>query len=267
MGFTVSAASKAITSAANPLVKEILRLHDKQGRAETGLFIIEGRRELNVAVRNGLEIVKFLYNTAKSDFFVNLGKKLGEKIEVSGKVLERISYRGETEGFVAVAKMPERNLNAFRLPPHPLIVVLDKLEKPGNIGAILRTAEAAGVDAVLLCDEVGDLYNPNLIRASLGAIFSLPVFCVSADEAINWLNSHKIKIIIASPYAERTYFDCDFTGFAAIVIGSEADGVSGIWTQNAADSVLIPMSGAVDSLNASVSAAVLIYEALRQRRN
>jgi TrmH family RNA methyltransferase len=263
----VSAGNKKLTSPANPLVKEVLRLYDKRRRVETGLFLIEGQRELSSAARHGVEIIKFLYTPQKYSFSVNLGGKIGEKIEVSGKVLERISYRGETEGFVAVAKMPERNLNAFKLPPHPLIVVLDKLEKPGNIGAILRTAEAAGVDAVLLCAEAGDLYNPNLIRASLGAIFSLPVFCIPANEAINWLNSHKIKIIIASPYAERIHFDCDFTGFAAIVIGSEADGVSEIWTQNAANSVLIPMSGAVDSLNASVSAAVLIYEALRQRRN
>ncbi|MDR1324160.1 MAG: RNA methyltransferase [Candidatus Margulisbacteria bacterium] len=263
----MSAADKTLASVANPLVKEVLRLHDKQGRLETGLFLIEGQRELDIAVRHGVEIVQFLYNPEKYSFSVNLGQNFAEKIKVSGKVLERISYRGDTEGFVAVAKARQKDLRGFNLPDNPLIVVLDKLEKPGNIGAILRTAAAAGVDAVLLSDAVGDLYNPNLIRASLGTIFSLPVFTVSANEVLNWLNLHKIKTIIASPYAKKTHFAYDFSAPAALIIGSEADGVSEIWTKNAADSVLIPMSGAVDSLNASVSAAVLIYEALRQRRN
>ncbi|GBR73038.1 tRNA G18 (ribose-2'-O)-methylase SpoU [Candidatus Termititenax aidoneus] len=262
----MSAADKTLTSIANPLVKEVLRLHGKQGRLETGLFLIEGRRELDIAAQRGVEIVRFLYNPEKCSFSVNLGQNFGEKIKVSNRVLERISYRGSTEGFIAVAKARQKDLRAFKLPASPLIVVLDKLEKPGNIGAILRTAAAAGIDAVLLSDTPGDLYNPNLIRASLGAIFSLPVFNVSANEALNWLNSHKIKIITASPYAKKTHFDYDFSASAALIIGSEADGVSEIWAKNAADSVLIPMSSAVDSLNASVSVAVLIYEALRQRR-
>ncbi|MDR1452979.1 MAG: RNA methyltransferase [Candidatus Margulisbacteria bacterium] len=265
--FTVSAADKTITSVANPLVKEILRLHDKRGRAETGLFIIEGQRELDIAARNSASIIKILYNPQKCDFFVNLSVKIDEKIKVSDRILERVSYRGAVEGFVAVAKMPERKLSDLKLPSDPLIVVLDKLEKPGNIGAILRTAEAAGVDAILVCDEIGDLYNPNLIRASLGAVFSLPVFCTAAADALIWLNARKIKTVLASPQAQKVCFDSDLSVPLALVIGSEAAGVSDIWLKNAADSVIIPMSGAVDSLNASVSAAVLIYEALRQRKH
>ncbi|GBR76658.1 tRNA G18 (ribose-2'-O)-methylase SpoU [Candidatus Termititenax persephonae] len=231
--------------AADLNIKKILSLHEKNDREEAGLFLIEGRREIDLAVKNGVNIVQIL-----------------DSSNTSAKNLARISYRGE---IVAVAEIPRRDSKNLVLPPDPLVVVLDRLEKPGNIGAILRTAEAAGVNAVLVCGGGGDLCNPNLIRASLGAVFSIPVFCLTDVEAINWLDSRKIPIIVASPYAQKTYFTHDFKRSSAVIIGSEADGVSEIWSKKAAASVAIPMRGAVDSLNASVSAATLIYEALRQR--
>ena len=234
-------------SADNLSIKKILSLHEKSGRLENGLFLIEGQREIDLAVRNGIKIVQIL-----------------DSSNTSAKNLERISYRGE---IIAIAKIPKRSLADWTVPPNPLIVVLDKLEKPGNIGAILRTADAVGADAVLVCDEIGDLYNPNLIRASLGAVFTRPVFSLSAGEAIKWLKKNKIKIAAADPYAQQAHWQYDWSGGQALVIGSEADGLSAVWQENADASVLIPMSGEVDSLNASVSAAVLLYEAKRRRND
>ncbi|MDR1997731.1 MAG: RNA methyltransferase [Candidatus Margulisbacteria bacterium] len=254
-----------ITSTANPLVKEFLDLHDKKGRQAAGSFLLEGRRELELAVKHGVRITRVLYT---GGHFAGLSARFSpqtELIEVSPHILEKVSYRGGTEGFVAAARIPERRLADWRPPEEPFIVVLDQLEKPGNIGAVLRTAAAAGTAAVLVCGGSGDLYNPNLIRASLGALFILPVFALDSLEAVEWLRRHKIKIVTASPYARQPHWQYAWPGAQAVVLGSEKDGVSGLWSEQAAASVLIPMSGGVDSLNVSVSAAVLIYEAARQR--
>ncbi|MDR2431793.1 MAG: RNA methyltransferase [Candidatus Margulisbacteria bacterium] len=253
-----------LDSARNPLIRSTLKLHDKKGRIDAGCFLIEGRRELDLAVKHGVELKKILYCP---DIISDVEKYPGEKTAVSAQILAKISYRGGTEGFVAVAQTPRLDLMAWPAPPEPLIVVLDKLEKPGNIGAVLRTACAAAVDAVFVCDSAGDPYNPNLIRASLGAVFALPVFWLSAAETLRWLAARKIKIAAASPYARQTHWQHGWTGAQAVVIGNEAAGLTEIWQKSADARILIPMSGGVDSLNASVSAAVLIYEAARQRRS
>jgi len=257
-------AVKVLSSTANPLIKTTLKLHDKKGRSASGTFLLEGRRELALALQHGIKILRIFYVPEMAE---NLPDTPAEKVAVTPPVLAKISYRGETEGFVAVAEIRQRSLADWTVPENPLLVVLDKLEKPGNIGAVLRTADAAGADAVLVCDELGDLYNPNLIRASLGAVFTRPVFSLSAGTALEWLKKNKIKITAASPYARQTHWQYDWSGRQALIIGSEADGLSAVWQENADASVLIPMSGEVDSLNASVSAAVLLYEAKRRRNN
>ena len=253
--------ARPISSLANPLIKAVRALHEKKGRLDACSFLIEGRRELDIALSHRIKLRQIFYCP---DIWPEARDYPGDKLAVSLPLLEKISYRGGTEGFVAVARIPEKNLTDWSVPPEPLIVVLDKLEKPGNIGAVLRTAEAAGVDAALICDSSGDLYNPNLIRSSLGAVFSLPVFCLTAVQAAAWLSRHNIAVAAASPRARDTYWQHDWTGARALVIGSEKDGLSGVWAGYT--EVLIPMSGEVDSLNASVSAALLIYEAARQRR-
>lgn len=221
------------------------KLHKKSAREETGLFLIEGHREIELAKKNGVEIIRAF-----------------DSSNTPAKIMERISYCGEV---VAVAKAVKRNLQDFELPPNPLIVVLDDLEKPGNIGAIIRTADAAGVSAVFVCGRGSDLGNPNLIRASLGALFCVPVFAVTAEDAASFLERHSIPVVTASPDAVKYYYEHDFSKAVSIVIGSEADGVSEFWQQKAAESLSIPMTGEVNSLNASVSAAVLIYEAVKGR--
>lgn len=257
----MSAARPVLASTANPLIKKILKLHDKKGRIAAGAFLLEGRREFDLALKHNIEILQIF---CLSEKIADLPECSAEKVIVAPKVLAKISYRGETEGFVAVAKTPQYKLDNFQLPEKPLLLITDALEKPGNVGAVLRTADAAGITAVLICDN-DDLYNPNLIRASLGAIFTLPVFTLTSAAALQWLKKNKIKIAVASPEARQPHWQYDWSGAQAIVIGSEADGLSDIWQENADDTLLIPMSGEVDSLNASVSAAVLMYEAKRQR--
>ena len=186
--------------------------------------------------------------------------------EVSRAVYDKIAYRGGTEGLIATVRCRERRLEDLTLPPHPLIVVLEAVEKPGNLGAILRSADAARADAVLVCDPLTDLYNPNLIRASLGACFTVPTVAVPSAEAIAWLRAHGIRILTAQLQDSVPYYDTDMRGGTALVMGTEATGLTEPWRAAADAHIRIPMLGTVDSLNVSVSTAILLFEAVRQRR-
>lgn len=254
-----------LTSINNQNIKAALRLYEKKERDKTGLFLIEGLAELNLALQNKLEFLKVFYAEEMLDEQAKkiLAKIDGEKIAVSPQVFERLAYRGTVNGILAVVKQPEPKDQ--KLPRNGLVLVLEKMEKPGNIGAILRTAEAAGVSAVFLCDAITDLYNPNIVRASLGAVFSLPIFCLNNAETYTWLKNNNFKIIASTPAADRNYYEVKMDGSVALLVGSEKDGLSEFWLENAAEKVLIPMQGQINSLNASVSAALLIYEAVRQR--
>lgn len=253
-----------ITSTANKHIKEIMALHEKKERVTSGFFLIEGQRELQLAVKNNYEIVEIIY-CAEVLKDKNIIEHSNLKTAVTAKVFAKIAYRENADGFIAVARQKEQTLAKIILKDTPLVLVLEKIEKPGNIGAVLRTADAAGVDLVIICDAVTDLYNPNIVRASLGAVFTLPIVALANQKALNWLQNKSFAIITTTPSAKQNYFDVNMTGATAIVIGSEKEGVSDFWLENAKAKSLIPMTGAVNSLNASVSAAIVVYEAVRQR--
>ena len=190
----------------------------------------------------------------------------GPKVfQVSRNVYEKIAYRGSTEGIIAEMKYRERRLEDIKLSENPLVIVLESVEKPGNLGAVLRSADAAGADAVIICDPLTDLYNPNLIRASIGAIFSRQVAAASSEETISWLKKNNIQILTAQLQDSSLYYDTPMTGPTAIVMGTESTGLTDIWREAADKHIRIPMLGALDSLNVSVSAAILLFEAVRQR--
>jgi TrmH family RNA methyltransferase len=185
--------------------------------------------------------------------------------EVTKEVYEKMAYRGSTEGVMAVVKSKERRLEDLQLSENPLIVVVERVEKPGNLGAILRSADAAGADAVVVCDALTDLWNPNLIRSSIGAVFTVPCVVCSSEECIAYLKEHGIQILTAQLQDSRLYYDTDMRCGTAIVMGTEATGLTEVWRQAADAHIRIPMLGQLDSLNVSVSAAILLFEAVRQR--
>jgi TrmH family RNA methyltransferase len=275
-----------ITSGQNPKVKELLALQEKsRERAERGLFVVEGRREFRQCLDAGFipdtvficpDIFgsgKFNHDTfgsgeaGKGPAFDPEGLlKTGCKVcMVSKEVYAKIAYRGGTEGIVAEIRYRERTLKDIVLGENPLVMVLESVEKPGNLGAVLRSADAAGADAVVVCDPRTDLYNPNLIRASLGAIFSRQVAAASSEETIAWLKANGIRILTAQLQDSVLYYDTPMQGPTALVMGTESTGLTNLWRDAADAHIRIPMLGSLDSLNVSVSAAILLFEALRQR--
>jgi RNA methyltransferase, TrmH family len=260
-----------ITSPKNPRIRELIDLQKPRHRKESGLIIIEGLKEAKMAVSAGVEIHSVFFckeliqdiNTLPFKFNPNAGY---EMTEVSKAVYAKIAYRENSSGFILTATRPERKLQDLRLSEKPLVIVLENVEKPGNLGAVLRTADAAGVDAVLVCDSQTDLYNPNVIRASLGCIFSVPVVSCSSTEARQWMEVNGIKAFVTSLEASRPYTECDFKSASAIVMGSEDRGVSEYWKKHSFQNMIIPMQGRVDSMNISVSSAIIVFEALRQRK-
>ena len=254
-----------ITSPSNPKVKRLLALQQKSSeRRERGLFVVEGRRELQHCIDAGFAVDTLFVCPALLSSAPETGAKV---FEVSEEVYAKIAMREGTEGVVAEVRMPERRLEDLALPEKPLVMVLERVEKPGNLGAVLRSADAAGADAVLVCDPLTDLWNPNLIRASIGAAFTVPTVACSTEEAIAFLQARGIRILTAQLQDSSLYYDCDMTVGTALVMGTESTGLTGQWRQAADAHIRIPMLGALDSLNVSVSAAILLFEAVRQRRN
>lgn len=258
-----------ITSAQNPKIKHLLALQEKSSlRREEGLFVVEGRREFSHALEAGFiprtvfccpEIAGEISPPGRDDNSLLT-------IEVPPALYGKIALRGTTEGIVAEMYRRSFGLSDLRLGKNPLIVVLESVEKPGNLGAVLRSADAAGADAVIVADPLTDLYNPNLIRASLGAVFTVPTVACSGAEAIDFLKKSGIQILTAQLQDSAPYYDVDMTRGTAIVMGTESTGLSDLWRLSATSHILIPMLGRLDSLNVSVSAAILLYEAVRQRR-
>ena len=254
-----------IVSAQNPKIKDLLALQDKPRlRREKALFTVEGQRELSHCMEAGYEAdTVFVCPEIAGDFRAPQGAKV---FEVSRTVYEKIACRGGTEGVVAEVKARPHSLEDLPQRDNPLIVVLEGVEKPGNLGAVLRSADAAGADAVIICDPLTDIYNPNLIRASIGAVFTVPVAVCTSEEAIAYLKERGIKIHTAQLQDSREYYDTPMTGPVAIVMGTEATGLTSVWREAADSHIRIPMLGRLDSLNVSVSAAILLYEAVRQRK-
>jgi TrmH family RNA methyltransferase len=265
--------SKIITSLQNPLIKNIVLLSEKaRERRQQGLFVAEGLIELSMAFSSGLQAEQLLFDpqvtpTTAIDALLQAAMVApSEIIEVNRTVMEKIAYRANVPNAVGVFLQPKKHLEYLELPLDPLLLILETVEKPGNLGAILRTADAAGVDAVILCDAQTDWYNPNVIRASLGAVFTLPVFTVPAPEALTWLRQNGIEVFVTHLEASYPYDQCNFNQPAAIVMGTEADGITDFWVEVADQRVIIPMYGQVDSMNVSVSTGILLFEAVRQRR-
>lgn len=261
-----------ITSLQNPRVKEVTALQSSSSlRREKGLFVVEGLREVERCVESGFRLRSVFYCPSVCRHVPTPSE--GVRIfEVSEAVYGKMAYRGGTEGILAVVygNAGDRSLEALDRvlsddTSAPLIVVVESVEKPGNLGAMLRTADASGVSAVLVCDPHTDLYNPNLIRASLGGVFTRNIAVCSSEEAIAWLKARSISILTAQLQDSELYYDTDMTRPTALVFGTEADGLTDIWRRAADAHIRIPMLGRIDSLNVSASMAVLCYEALRQR--
>ncbi len=267
--------TEQITSFQNPKVKNLLQLQEKSSvRREQGLFVVEGRRELEHCIEAGYKVRTVFWcpeiagteagNDVLESSFSGLSREsLG--IEVPAALYRKMAYREGTEGIIAEVEAKHLSLNDLNLPENPLIVVLESVEKPGNLGAVLRSADAAGASAVIVCDPLTDLYNPNLIRASIGAVFTVPVVAVSSEEAIAFLKGRGIAILTAQLQDSSLYYDTDMRRGVAIVMGTESTGLTDAWRQAADAHIRIPMLGRLDSLNVSVSAAILLFEAVRQR--
>jgi TrmH family RNA methyltransferase len=261
-----------ITSAANPRLKAALRLRGRRERDKKGLTLIDGVRETARALAGGGQLREAFYS---SQYCIDeecrelLARLAGAGVEVhelGPDAFSRLAYGDRLDGIVAVADTPLHRLAELPLPANPLIAVIEGIEKPGNLGAILRTADGAGIDAVIVAEPGTDLFNPNVIRASLGTIFSVPVAVASSGDVLTWLAERGIAIVAARVQGAVDYSEADYSGPTAIALGSEARGLSDAWAELAAVSVHVPMLGVADSLNVSATAAVLFYEALRQRR-
>ena len=253
-----------ISSTQNPKIKHLLALQQKSSlRRKEGLFVVEGQRELSHCLGAGYEAesIFMLEHADLGELHIAGGC---ETYEVTSNVYSRIAYRESTEGVIAIMKAKQRRLEEL-YNNGSLYVVIEGVEKPGNIGAILRSADAAGVDAVIVCDPLTDLYNPNLIRSSIGAVFTVPTIACTSEECIAFLKEHHIQILTAQLQDSSPYYATDMRCPTAIVMGTEATGLTQIWREAADAHIRIPMLGRLDSLNVSVSAAILMFEAVRQR--
>ena len=259
---------KQITSVQNPYIKSLIQLQEKAKiRKQTGTFLIEGKREIELALKGNyeLETVLFLPEIISEKELNNIvASSAVEKIEISKDVYQKLAYRDSTEGIIAVAKSKSLQLSDLKLKENPLILVLESIEKPGNIGAMLRTADAANIDAVIIAKK-SDVYNPNNIRSSVGCVFTNQIAVCTTDEAIAFLKENNISIYSATLQNSNEYHKENYTFATALVVGTEATGVSQTFRDNSTQNIIIPMQGEIDSMNVSVAAAILLFEAKRQR--
>lgn len=256
-----------ISSTHNPKIKSLLALEKPRERRKQQLFVIEGKKEIGLALEAGYKIgnLFFCEDIISLDELNSL--RVSEKflIRVTKEVFDKIAIRENSGGVIAVAEMKPHKLNQITLSKNPLVLVLESVEKPGNLGAILRTADAAGIDAVIICDPQTDFYNPNVIRSSIGCVFSVPVASASSEETIHWLQEKNISIYCTYLKASHHYHLMDYTKPSAIVMGTEASGLSDIWVTKSTANIIIPMGGKIDSMNVSTATAVVVFEAKRQR--
>ncbi|MBN1338178.1 MAG: RNA methyltransferase [Bacteroidales bacterium] len=261
-----------ITSTKNPGIRNLIRLQKNRNRKKEMLFVVEGMREILMALEAGFMVNSLFFcpdlsGEALPEPLHTVLSKHEKVFEISQEVFRVIAYRENREGLIAVFRADNRGLSTISLQPQSMVVVLETVEKPGNLGAIVRTAEAAGCDALLVCNPQTDIYNPNVIRSSLGCIFRMPVVACSNEEALEWLRNNDFRITATWLEACKSIFSADMLGNIAVVMGSEADGISDFWIQNSDVKVIIPMYGRVNSLNVSAATAMVIYECLRQRNS
>lgn len=260
-----------ITSLHNQRVKDAARLRDRRQRERQGRILIDGARELSRAIEAGVELLEafvcepLCHTDEARRVLSQLAATRADVLHVSPQVFQKLAFGQRAEGLLAVARTPRRSLAELVLPDEPLVAVVEAVEKPGNLGAVLRSADAAGVSAVVATGHGTDLYNPNVIRASLGTVFTLPACAAATTEVLAWLRERGFAIFAARPDAKQIYTEVCYTGRTAIVLGAEAAGLSNAWRSNDVTAIKLPMRGRADSLNISAAAAVLFYEALRQR--
>lgn len=258
----------SITSHKNPLIKEIVLLQEKsRHRNKSRKFIIEGVRELKIALSANYTLEKLLFcpDIIEASSLKDLKKEI-ETVAISKSIYDKIAYRGSTEGVMAIAVQKDHKLiSGISLPDKPLILIAEGIEKPGNLGALLRTADATQIDALILTNPKCDFYNPNCIRSSVGCAFSLPVYETTNEECLAFLKTLNLNIYVSSLQDSVHYLEQDYTSSCAIVVGTESTGLSSFWKENATTRIKIPMNGQIDSLNVSVATAVMLYEVKRQR--
>ena len=260
----------AIESPHNPAIRAAIALRERRNRVESGLTLVDGARECRRAIDAGTVVetaftcTSILHSPEALRAMSALRARSIEPVEVSERAFAKLAFGDRAEGIVLVVRVPSTRLDDLRVGAAPLLLVTEDVEKPGNLGAIIRTADAAGCDAVIAIDGT-DLFNPNVIRASTGMVFSMPLAAAAADEAISWLRQHDTRIVAARVGAECAYTDADLRGPLALVLGSEAAGLSNAWRGPDVEGVRLPMLGVADSLNVSATAAILAFEARRQR--
>jgi RNA methyltransferase, TrmH family len=256
-----------ITSTQNPKIKSLLLLEKPRERKKQSVFVVEGKKEVMYAVEAGYQIQNIFFCEEIISVQTLLELKLSDRllIPVSREVFDKIAVRETTGGMIAIAEQKAHRLEDIKLSKNPLLLVLESVEKPGNLGAILRTADAAGVDAVVICDPQTDFYNPNVIRSSVGCVFTKQIASATSEETIQWLKKNDVNIFCTYLQASKPYYETDFKAPSAIIMGTEATGLSDSWVNNATSNIIIPMQGVIDSMNVSTAAAVVIFEALRQR--
>jgi RNA methyltransferase, TrmH family len=259
---------KQITSVQNSYIKSLVQLQEKAKiRKQTGTFLVEGQREIELAIKGGyeLETILICHELGQLSEHLNIQKSSLQIIEISKDVYQKLAYRDTTEGILAVLKTKSLALSNLKLSKNPLILVGESIEKPGNVGAILRTADAANVDAVILANPKSDVYNPNIVRSSVGCLFTRQIAVGTTEEVIAYLKSHNINIYSATLQDATEYHTQNFTMPTALVVGTEATGLSEKWRSESYKNIIIPMQGVIDSMNVSVAAAILLFEAKRQR--
>lgn len=256
-----------ITSHQNPKIKHVLSLEKPRDRNQERQFVIEGVREVTLAQQHGFRIISLFFcpDIISRQAVLGIVNDSRLLLPVERSVFSKIAYRESTEGVVAVAEQKNHTLDTLRLSAAPLVLVLEGVEKPGNLGAILRTADAAHIDAVIVCDPKTDLYNPNVVRSSVGCIFTMQTAVATPDEAMQWLKREQIHAFVTDLTGAVPYHTVDFTLPSAIVMGTESTGISQGWREFSTARIIIPMRGAIDSLNVSNAAAIIVFEAARQR--
>ncbi|HOX83031.1 MAG TPA: RNA methyltransferase [Chryseolinea sp.] len=256
-----------ISSTQNPKIKSLLLLEKPRERKKHSVFVVEGKKEVTYAVEAGYTIqnIFFCEEIVSTQAVIELKVNDRLLIPVSREVFDKIAVRESSGGMIAVAEQKSHRLDTIELSKNPLVLVLESVEKPGNLGGILRTADAAGVDAVIICDPQTDFYNPNVIRSSVGCVFTKQIASATTEETIGWLKKKNINIFCTYLQASKPYYETDFIAPSAIIMGTEATGLSDNWVKNATSNIIIPMQGVIDSMNVSTAAAVVIFEALRQR--
>lgn len=263
--------SEKITSLQNPRVKQLVKLRDRRSRDESGVFLVEGYRENLRALEKGIKPQEFYFSP---DWFLGenepaliaRAETAGARLfELSKEAFAKVCYRERPDGLLAVVPQWKQTLEDLKLPAEPLLLIVESIEKPGNLGTILRGADAAGCHAVIVCDPVTDVFNPNVVRASTGVLFSVPLVVAEGGPVQAWLKKHGIRAVVTTPAAEEFYSKTSLSGPLAIVMGSEQYGLSKFWLEHADAAVRIPMAGQADSLNVAMATVIVLFEAVRQR--